>query len=1126
MALKFKQTKYLNYAIPILVLLLLIQFLLFVISSVKIVSETNKNNFIYTVKVRNAVEEIDKIVERSEVNVSLVNSVIKQTYDINELNNQEYNYDYLKKIDVLIKAALINTPGVTGTWFQLNVDVPFGKHIYAWYELKNGKFVGIKQLNNQKTEDRNLTQQDDPYYFETVKNKKTTWSDIYVDADTGEKMITIAQPVYKNNKLIGVTGVDISLENLLTALTNMQKQFLSSEMFLLDNKGNILLSKLSRDHKIISNSYIFNELIYKQKAKQDTMIEYFDEGRNKTAILMELSNKYNIVMTFEDKRIYDGFDRLFKTIYFIFLILFSLIVLFFLNKTKIAKINEKLEDETSKLRAIIDSSPNAILIKDLKGVYTDCNNKFLEYVGIKKEDLIGKTDYDIFGNPDEINEILKNEKTVKETQKIATSEICYENKDGSKIYIEKQIIPLFNDNKELTGLLINALNITKQKQEQEILQKAKEEAEKATVIKSNFLANMSHEIRTPLNGVLGFIQLLKDTNPTEEQEEFISDAQKSSELLLDIINDILDFSKIEADKLKIDNVSFDIRSLVEDATVMATSNAHKRGLEVNSLICSDVPQKVFGDPGRVKQILNNLISNSIKFTHEGEVVIFVKTIKQDNDCATVLFEVKDTGIGIAEEHQKLIFEEFTQADASMTRKYGGTGLGLAICKKLLDMMGGDIKLKSKLNKGSTFTFTIPFKIDKNLDQEINVSLNVLNGAQVLVVDDSPTDLKIFRYYLNEINCITLEAHSQQEAMDILKHNNNIAAVLIDYKLENEGEEELSQLIKGSSDIKDVPLILYTALAKRGDSSAAKEKGFKGYITKPIKKHELIETLATAITIKEERPKLVTKHLINEIKFSQKAKILVVEDSEINCKLILRILKNHGLACDLATNGIEAVNAYKANKYDLILMDCQMPVMNGYEATEVIREIEQNSGKHTPIIALTANALSKDEERCYNAGMDDYISKPIIIENILAKINKYVALEGNEEDMELKEKYEKYENFEDIENIVNDMAKELAFSKSEAIQFFVEYLEMLPASIDELEDSLKEDNFERLKQIAHKLKGSSSSLRVEKITQLSINLEKEALNSNKEGCSSLVEDIKKDYEYFNALLLKFIHNETD
>lgn len=1123
MSLKFRQTKYLNYAIPFLVLLLMAQFLLFVISSVKIVSETNKNNFIYTVKVRNAIEEIDKIVERSGVNLSLANSLINQTYDIKKNNNQEYNYDYLKKMDILIKSILINTPGVTGAWFQLNIDIPFGKHIYSWYEFKNGKFISIRQLDKQEVNDRNLNPKDDAYYFETVKNKKPTWSDIYVDADTGEKMITIANPVYNNKKLIGVIGIDISLQNLMTALTNMQKQFLSSEMFLLDSKGNILLSKLSRDHKIISNSYIFNELIYKQKEKQDTMIEYFDEGKNKTAILLNLSNKYNIVMTFEDKRIYDGFDRLFKTIYFIFLILFSLIILFFLNKTKIAKINEKLEDETSKLRAIIDSSPNAILIKDLKGFYTDCNNKFLEYVGIKKEDLIGKTDYDIFNNPDEINEILKNENSVKETQKIATSEICYENKDGSKIYIEKQIIPLLNDNKELTGLLINALNITKQKHEQEMLQKAKEEAEKATVIKSNFLANMSHEIRTPLNGVLGFIQLLKDTTLTEEQDEFLSDAQKSSELLLDIINDILDFSKIEADKLKIDNVSFDIRSLVEDASVMATSNAHKKGLDVNSLICSDVPQKVFGDPGRIKQILNNLISNSIKFTHEGEVVIFVKTVQQENDCATVMFEVKDTGIGIAEEHQSLIFEEFTQADASMTRKYGGTGLGLAICKKLLDMMGGDIKLESKLKEGSTFTFTVPFKIDKNTDHEINVSLNVLNGAQVLVVDDSLTDLKIFRYYLNEINCIVLEAHSQQEAIDILKQNNNISAVLIDYKIENDGDKELSQQIKENTEINDVPLILYTALAKRGDSSKAKEKGFKGYITKPIKKHELIETLATAMTIKENQPKLVTKHLINEIKFSQRAKILVVEDSEINCKLILRILKNHGLACDLATNGQQAVDAYKSNKYDLILMDCQMPVMNGYEATEIIRVIEQTTGNHTPIIALTANALSKDEERCYNAGMDDYISKPIIIENILTKISKYVSLEETEDIMEVKDKQE---NFDDIENIVSEMAKELAFTKTEAIEFFVEYLEMLPKSIDELEDSLNENNFEKLKQIAHKLKGSSSSLRIEKIAQLSINLEKEAMNSNKEACTEVVTDIKRTYEYFNNLLLKFTKNETN
>lgn len=1123
MTLKFKHTKYLNFAIPILVLLLLVQFLIFVISSVKIVSETNKNNFVYTIRVRNAIEEIDKILERAEVNLSLEGNVISQTYNIDKINSEEYNLDYLNKIDVLIKSALINAPGVTGTWFQLNTDVPFSRYIYSWYELRDRKFVKLRQLDEKSQNERVLTPEDDPYYFEAVKNKKTTWSDIYTDADTNEKMISISKPVYQNTKLIGVVGVDVSIQNLLNALSNMQREFIGAEIFLLDNKGNILLSKLSKDHKIISNSYIFKELIFKQDQKQDTMIEYFDEGKNKTAIMLQLSNKYDIVITFEDKQIYDGFDRLFKTIYFIFMILFSLIVLFFINKTKLAKINEKLEDETSKLRAIIDSSPNGILIKNLNGVYTDCNNKFIESVGIKKEDIIGKNDYDIFTNPDEINEILQNENIVKSELETVSREILYQNKNGENIYLEKQTIPLLNDKKELIGILINASDITKQKHEQEILQKAKDEAEKSTVIKSNFLANMSHEIRTPLNGVLGFIQLLKDTNLNEEQEEFVNDAQKSSELLLDIINDILDFSKIEADKLKMDNISFDVRSLVEDATLMATSNALSKGLEINSLICSDVPQKVFGDPGRVKQILNNLISNAIKFTHDGEVVIYVKNIHQEKDIATISFEVKDSGIGIEDENQKLIFEEFTQADASMTRKYGGTGLGLAICKKLVVMMGGEIHLESALNEGSTFTFTIPFKIDRNVDQEINFSLNVLNGTKILVVNDNQTDLKIFRYYLSEINCIILEAHSQQEALSILKQNNNISAVLIDYKIQNAGDKELSQIIKDNEELKHIPLIICTALAKRGDSAAAKEKGFNGYITKPIKKNELIETIATAINFKDSQPKLVTKHLINEIKFNQKAKVLVVEDSEINCKLILKILKNHGLVCDLAVNGKEAVEAYKANKYDLILMDCQMPVMNGYEATEKIRAIERENGGHTPIIALTANALSKDEDKCYSVGMNDYISKPIIIENILEKIKKYISLEENSEQKETEQKQtETNSEFENIEKIINSMSKELAFSKNEAIQLFIQYLELLPTSIVELESAINEENFEQVRKSAHKLKGSSASLRIEKIAQLCLEIEKEALEQNKDTSLNLIKEVKNQYDSLNILLTRFLH----
>lgn len=1108
----FKNIKITNIGLLLLIFALFSACFVFIFDSINLVSETNQNNFSYTIKIRDALEEIDKIVERAETNISVLSDTIKIAYDEKRLQDKNYNFIFLDRFNVLTKAALMNSPGVDGVWFQVNNKLPFAPVAYDWHGIKNGKITDIKALMmKEKSFSRELTPETDPYYFETVKNKKLTWSNIYKDSDINMDMVTIAQPVYKNGVLIGVVGIDITIGSLQNTLKNMQYIFPDSELFLLDANKKILLYQVAPKGKSFKNIDTFDKL-FNENFKDEDMVEYSDNGIKKTALLLSLSNKYHIVITFPNRIIYKGFSRLFHTIYFIFIVLIALAIVGIISRLKINKINKQLHNETAKLRGIIDSSPNAILIKDLNGIYTDCNIKFLEMLHIEKKDLIGKTDYDLFTEA-EIEEITRNDNIVKETKQTLVQETCYYNKIGEKFCIEKYVVPLFNYKNELSGLLIIAFDISKQQQEKELLQTAKETAEKTTAIKSNFLANMSHEIRTPLNGVLGFIQLLKDTSLTEEQEEYIDDAQKSSETLLNIINDILDFSKIEADKLQIDNVSFDIRSLVEDVTLMATVNAERKGLDVNSLICSDVPQRIFGDPGRIKQIFNNLLSNAIKFTTEGEIVIYVKQISENKDNCVLSFEVKDTGIGVSEDKLNLIFEEFTQADASTTRKFGGTGLGLAISQKLVDLMGGYFEVKSKLGEGSSFTFTLPFQKDKDSNPEDYAYIKELNGTKILILDQNITDLKIIHYYLGEVNCIIYEAKSVEEAFNIIKsEDSNISVIIADYKT-----QDLNNLIKNKKTIKNIPVILYTSLAQRGDSLLAKEQGFNGYLTKPIKKKELIETILMVINSKETKikEKFVTKHLVKEKEFNMKAKILIVEDSEINCKLILKILTNQGLSPDLALNGQEAVDAVKSKKYDLILMDCQMPILDGYEATRQIREYEDPT-KHTPIVAMTANALAKDEEKCREAGMDDYISKPVNIENLLNIISKYIKQDIKPEI----QKQEELEEANEIENIVNQMASELALKQSEAIHFFIEYLEFLPKAIAELNESYNENDFETMKKVAHKIKGSSANLRIEGITQLSRDLE-EAINENKgkEYYLNTINKIKDYLDYLNILLSK-------
>lgn len=1108
-------------------LLLAVEIFLVAIASIEAVYKANENNLLYTVKIRDTLDELDTIVESAKINLNVVSNLISGTYNTKRLYDKKYNEKYIQNIDMLSKTVLTNSPGVYGVWFQLSTAVPFHKGMYNWYQLDDhGHAINLREIfENNNTPNREITPEEDPYYFEAVKAGKMIWSDIYTDVDTKEVMLSIVEPIYSNKTLVGVLGIDLSIANLQMALKSTQKVFEGSETYLLDQNGEIILSQLPDNSIKIGQK--FNYLyVFKQDAnRKESLAQYTENGIKKNALLLKLSDKYSIVIAFPNTLINKGFSQLFGIVYLFFAVLFVLLIIVFSSQNKIVKINKKLENEKQTLRTIIDSSPNAILIKDLNGVYIDCNKKFLDMVGAGKEDIIGTKDEDLFSK-DEIDEINENDNLIIQSKTPFKKKSSYTDLNGKKVYFEKYLVPLFNSDNEMFGILINAFDVTKREEEQIHLQEAKTAAENATQMKSNFLANMSHEIRTPMNGVLGFIQLLKETKLSEEQAEFVDDAQKSSEILLEIINDILDFSKIEANKLRIENINFDIRSIIEDVILMASNNAEKKQIDLNSLICSDVPQRVIGDPSRIKQVLNNLVNNAIKFTQEGGVVIYVKEISSDNETINISFEIKDTGIGIEKEKLDLIFEAFNQADNSMTRRFGGTGLGLAISKKLVDLMNGQMSVESQLNQGSTFTFTIPFKKDANARPDSHTCMHSLNGTKILLVNSNPTDSKIIRYYLSEANCIIEEAHNCAEALKMIENKgveDDYSAILIDNKVESSEEIELSRLIKQNEKSKEIPLILYTSLAQRGDSVLVKEKGFKGYLTKPIKKDQLIETLRIAISTDANQEKqlqeLITKHSIKEIKFDKKAKLLLVDDSKINCKLVLKILSNNGLPCDLATDGSQAVSAFRNNKYDLILMDCQMPILDGYEATKAIREIEANENLgHIPIIAMTANAMIADREKCFKVGMDDYISKPMKIENLLNIISKYIPTEIlDDENRNTDDNEETKEVPKDIENIIQKLVEELEFTKKEAIEFFAEYLESLPETIDELEKTVSEEDYEQLKKSAHKLKGSSGNLRIEKIHQLSLELETEALAQNKEACIRLIDEIKNHLHHLSFLL---------
>ena len=769
---------------------------------------------------------------------------------------------------------------------------------------------------------------------------------------------------------------------------------------------------------------------------------------------------------------------------------------------------EDLQKSEEKYRTILENIEDGYYEVDLAGDLTFFNDPVCRITGYPADELMGMNNRE-YTVEENASKLYREYNKVYETG-MPTRSLDWEivKKDGTAGSLETSISLITGSEGQPKGFRGIIRDVTERKElEREIVEKSRL-AKEANKAKSEFLANMSHEIRTPLNGIVGMAELALDTRIDDNQKNIFHTINTEANALQDVINEILDFSKIEAGKFDLENIPFDLRVTIEDVANSFAYRAEQKGLDFISFLAPDVPSRLIGDPARLRQIMVNLTGNSLKFTNEGELYVKGELVEEIEDRVKIRFSVMDTGIGIPEDRHATIFDSFTQADGSTTRNYGGTGLGTTISKQLAEMMGGEIGLESEEGKGSTFWFTALFGRQEEKKRIPAAKDLDLNNLKVLIVDDNQTNRFVLTEYVKSWGCLPVEAVDGKEALivfrDAVSSENPFDLILTDFQMPEMSGFYLANEIKKIASLKEVPIIVLSSSGKKGDGRSCKEIGVNGYLTKPIRRDEMKKAIVSVLGLSTDRetssmPEIVTRHSLSE-DYRKEIQILLVEDYPTNQQVAMRHLIKAGYQVDLAEDGSQAVKAYKRKNYDLIFMDIQMPIMDGYAATQEIRKIEtrnleqstidnpKSTIQRVPIIAMTAHAIKGYKERCLEAGMDDYIAKPLRRKELLTIAEKWssriddcrlmiddcIAPQGNQESEAPMEYAKALEEFEGDE------------------EFLMEVLEgfigNVTSQIKLIRQAISDGDAEVVRREAHSIKGGAANLTANDLSGIAFEIE--------------------------------------